>query len=34
VIHHVLSNRSEVLDKVGNGLRRIESPHLGCLLSE
>src|SRR5215207_8637945 len=33
VNHHVLSNGSEVLNNVGNGLRRIESPHLGCLLS-
>src|SRR5215208_1770212 len=34
VAHHILGNRSEVLDNVGNGLGRIESPHLGCLLSE
>src|SRR5215208_4348313 len=32
VTHHLLSNRSEVLNNVGNGLGRIESPHLGCLL--
>src|SRR5215207_1855617 len=34
VAHHLLGNRSKVLDNVGNGLGRIESPHLGCLLSE
>src|SRR5215216_7640830 len=28
VTHHLLSNRSEVLNHVGNGLRRVESPHL------
>src|SRR5918995_1229152 len=28
VAHHLLSNGSEVLDNVGNGLRRIESAHL------
>jgi hypothetical protein len=33
VTHHLLSNRSELLDNVGNGLGRIESPHLECLLS-
>src|SRR5215218_10521529 len=32
VTHHLLSNRSKILDNVGNGLGRIESPHLGCLL--
>src|SRR5215203_2744856 len=34
VAHHVLSNRSEVLNNIGNGVRRIESPHLKCLLTE
>jgi hypothetical protein len=34
VAHHILGNRSEVLNNVGNGLGRIENPHLGCLLSE
>src|SRR5215208_4720976 len=33
VTHHVLSDGSEVLDNVGNGARRIESPHLKCLLT-
>src|SRR5215208_5667358 len=32
VAHHVLSDGSDVLDKVGNGLGRIESAHLKCLL--
>src|SRR5215210_1195683 len=32
MIHHVLSDGSDVLDKVGKGLGRVESPHLGCLL--
>src|SRR5215218_11250232 len=27
VAHHVLSNRSEVLNNIGNGARRTESPH-------
>src|SRR5215218_5745994 len=34
VTHHLLSDGSEVLNNVGNGLGRIESPHLKCLLSE
>src|SRR5215212_485562 len=33
VTHHVLSDRSDVLDKVGKGLGRIESTHPKCLLS-
>src|SRR5829696_2960602 len=33
VTHHVLSDGSEVLNNVGNGARRIESPHLKCLLT-
>src|SRR5215210_4859314 len=33
VTHHVLSDGSEVLYNVGNGVRRIESPHLKCLLT-
>jgi hypothetical protein len=34
VAHHVLSDGSDVLDKVGNGLGRVEGPHLKYLLSE
>src|SRR5829696_1102342 len=33
VIHHVLSNGSDVLNMVGKGLGRVESTHLECLLS-
>src|SRR5215211_9448083 len=33
VVHHVLSDGSEVLNKIGKGLGRVESTHLECLLS-
>jgi hypothetical protein len=33
MIHHVLSDGSDVLDKIGKGLGRVESTHLECLLS-
>jgi hypothetical protein len=34
VTHHVLSDGSEVLNNIGNGLGRVEGPHIKCLLSE
>jgi hypothetical protein len=34
VAHYVLSNGSDVLDKVGNSLGRVEGPHIKGLLSE
>jgi hypothetical protein len=33
VIHHLLSNGSEIPNDVGNGLGRVESTHLERLLS-
>src|SRR5215207_9261993 len=33
MIHQVLSDGSDVLDKVGKSLGRVESTHLECLLS-